>query len=247
MRLAFRPVRVGTGALLVLMLVSGLVMISGRAMALVEVPEQNPGILSIWTDDLDMDYTDMDPGEEAYIRLDVQLEDAEEGLLHLEVRKSGELATVTDGLELDVLRCDVPWTNVPSSVTFGVTPACADNPQVIMESTAADDYSVSSPFMNLNGIRRGTDIHLLARVGLPAAADPALVDDREAEFAFGLLSEGDELIDTAALPNSSAVPAALAVSGADVLALALFAGGAIGLGILVRACRARPGDQEVAA
>ena len=52
-------------------LVSGLLLVSTKAIAAIQVPEQHPGLLSIWTDSYPLEYQDMDPGESAYVRLNI--------------------------------------------------------------------------------------------------------------------------------------------------------------------------------
>ena len=215
------------------MLLAGLLLVSTRAWAEIQVPEQHPGLLSIWTDSLPLHYSDMAPGEETFVRLTVQLDDSNEGDLSLQLRKSGDLATVPGGLEIEIARCDVPWTNVPTGVTEGVTPACAPGAEPLLEATPGDDYSTASPTWDLDEIEQGTREFLLVRIGIPATTPVAVTEGLSADFGFGLFAEGADA------PTIPVTPAALAVTGLDVLALALIAVGAIGIGVAVRLRRTR--------
>lgn len=206
-------------------LVSGLLLVSSRAIAAIEVPEQNPGLISLWTDSYPLDFQDMDPGESVYVRLDVALDDTDRGDLELEVRKDGDLATMAGGLEVEVERCDVDWANVPSGVTTSAPPTCAAGQSMLLWADSADDYDTSSPRWALGEITDTEPVHLMVRLALPSTTASSAILDRNASFGFGLFAEGETQV--AALPSPR-----LALTGMDVLSLALIAIGAIGAGVI---------------
>ena len=209
------------------MLMSGLALTASRAAAMVPVPEDNPGLLSVYADSYPLHYTDMAPGEEAFVRLDVVLSDSSAGELSLQVRKSGELATMNGGLEMDVKHCDEPWTNVPLTVTEGVVPLCSSGSRVVLHADDSTDFALDSPTWNVDDLQRDTVDHLLVRLGIPLTTSLASVEGRSAEFAFGLTASGleDPIMIT---------PSGLALTGFDSLYLALVGAGIIGIGIAVR-------------
>jgi len=229
-----RGTRVLALAACVGMLVSGLLLVSTKAIAAIQVPESNPGLLSLWTDSYPLEYHDMDPGESAYVRLNVQLDDTDRGDLTLEVRKFGDLATVAGGLELTVERCDVGWTSVPSGVTTTGAPSCAAGRTALLAAGAGDDFTVASPRWDLGEIDDTSTVFMLVTLALPSSTAPSVVDGLDASFGFGLFAEGE----VAAAPIS---PSALAFTGLDALSLLLVAVGAIGAGFIVSRSRARGG------
>lgn len=214
------------------MLVSGLLLVSTKAIAAIQVPESNPGLLSLWTDSYPLEYHDMDPGESAYVRLNVQLDDTDRGELTLEVRKDGDLATVAGGLELTVERCDVGWTAVPSGVTSAGAPVCASGRTALLAAGAGDDFTVASPTWDLGEIASSSTVYMLVTLALPSSTPAADVSGLSANFGFGLFAEGRAI----AAPIT---PAALAFTGVDALALLLVAVGAIGAGAVVSRSRSR--------
>lgn len=214
------------------MLVSGLLLVSTKAIAAIQVPESNPGLLSLWTDSYPLEYHDMDPGESAYVRLNVQLDDSDRGDLTLEVRKNGDLATVAGGLELTVERCDVDWTSVPSGVTSSGAPVCASGRTALLAADDADDFAVASPTWDLGEIEDDSTVYMLVTLALPSSTPQATVNGLSASFGFGLFAEGQAV----AAPIT---PAALAFTGMDALSLLLVAVGAIGAGVIVSRRRAR--------
>lgn len=218
------------------MLVSGLLLVSTRAIAAVQVPEATPGLLSLWTDTYPLELHDLDPGESAYVRLDVTLNDTDRGDLTLEMRKFGDLATTTGGLEIDVERCAVPWTSVPSGVTTTGTPVCADGRTALLSASPSDDYQSDSPTWDLGMITDTGTVHMLVTLAIPSSTVQTTLDGMDAAFGFGLFAEGQEVA-------AVTTPAALAFTGMDALSLLLVAVGAIGAGVIVSRTR----DREVEA
>jgi hypothetical protein len=204
-------------------LVSGLLLVSTRAMAAIQVPESNPGLLSLWTDSYPLEYHDMDPGESAYVRLNVQLDDTDRGELTLEVRKSGELATVDGGLELSVERCDVDWAAVPSGVTASGAPSCASGRTMLLAAGASDDFELASPTWSLGEIANTDTVFMLVRLALPSTTPATRVSGMSASFGFGLFAEGKAA-------SRAIVSSGLAFTGVDVVSLLLVAVGAISAG-----------------
>ena len=217
------------------MLVSGLLLVSTRAIAAVSIPESTPGLLSLWTDSYPLEYHDMDPGESVFVRLDVELDHADRGDLTLQVRKFGDLATTSGGLELHVERCAVPWTAVPSGVTATGAPVCASGRISLLSADPADDYQSVSPTWYLGEITNADTVFMLVTLAIPSTTVQASLDGMDAAFGFGLFAEGQEV----AAPIT---PAALAFTGSDALSLLLIALGAIGAGIVVTRGRAKEID-----
>ena len=209
------------------MLVAGLALTASRAAAMVPVPEDTPGHISVYTDSYPLRYTDMAPGEEAFVRLDVLLTDSSAGELNLQVRKSGDLATMPGGLEVQVAHCDEPWTNVPMTVTEGVLPLCSSGVTEVLDVNDSVNFSLDSPIWSVDELQRDTVDHLLVRLRIPTTTALASVEGRSAEFGFGLQASGldDAIIIT---------PEALALTGFDTLYLVLVAVGVIGVGVGVR-------------
>jgi hypothetical protein len=211
-------------------LVSGLLLVSTKAIAAIQVPEQNPGLLSIWTDSYPLEYQDMDPGESAYVRLNIDLDDTDRGDLELEVRKDGDLATMAGGLEVMVERCDVDWANVPSGVTSSPAPTCASGRTTLLWADSNDDYGATSPRWALGEITDTETVFLLVSLALPSSTPAAATLDRDASFGFGLFAEGTSVV-------APITPTRLALTGLDVLSLALIAIGAIGAGVIATRSR----------
>jgi hypothetical protein len=214
------------------MLVSGLLLVSTRAIAAVQVPETTPGLLSLWTDSYPLEFHDLDPGESAHIRLNVQLDDTDRGDLTLEVRKFGDLATTAGGLELGVDRCAVPWTDVPSGVTSTGTPVCASGRTALLSADPSHDYESDSPTWQLGPITDDSTVYMLVTLAIPSTTAQADLNGMDAAFGFGLFAEGEAV----AAPIA---PAALAFTGMDALSLLLVAVGAIGAGVVVSRSRAQ--------
>lgn len=218
-----------------LLLVLGLALTTSRASAMIKVPENTPGLLSIYTDSYPLHYSDMAPGEEAFVRLDVLLSDAEAGELSLKVRKSGDLATVNGGLEMEVQHCEDDWTNVPLSVTDGITPECDTGATILLQIDESEDYRIDSPVFDVDDLERNHVEHLLVTLAIPATTDLAAVEGLSADFGFGLFASG--LDDPRIITPGSVTPSVLAFTGFDALYLALIAVGAIGIGVAVRVRR----------
>lgn len=214
------------------MLISGFLMISTKAIAVVLIPETTPGLLSLWTDSYPLQYHDLDPGEAAFIRLNVALDDTDRGDLTLEVRKDGDLATVPGGLRVTVERCAVGWTAVPSGVTDEGAPACAAGRSALLTAGSSNDFAADSPRWSLGEIQDERTVYLLVTLALPSSTPAASVDGLSARFGFGLFAQGRAV----ASPINSDE---LALTGVDVLALALVAVGAIGAGTILGRSRAR--------
>lgn len=217
------------------MLVSGLLLVSTRAIAAVQVPESYPGLLSLWTDSYPLEFHDMDPGEAAYARLNVELDDSDRGDLTLQVRKFGDLASTAGGLELGVERCDVPWTSVPSGVTTTGAPVCASGRTALLTADSADDYESASPTWSLGEITDASTVYMLVTLAIPSTTVPTTLDGMDAAFGFGLFAQGEQV----AAPIT---PAALAFTGMDALSLLLVAIGAIGAGVVISRGRAQGVD-----
>lgn len=215
------------------MLLSGLLLLSTRAYAAIKVPEANPGFISLYADQYPIQFGNMDPGEYAYAQVDVHLDGSPVGDLELQLRRSGDLALVAGGLVLTVERCAVPWANVPSGVVMTGAPTCAQGRQLLDTSNESDDYDDSSPIFDLGEIRDETAVYLLARVGIPSTTLQSNVNARSAEFGLGLFADGTTIT------APPVTPPALAITGVDVLSLALIAVGAIGVGIVVSRMRGR--------
>ena len=236
-----------------IVLVVGLALTTSRASAMIKVPENTAGLLSIYTDSYPLHYTDMAPGEEAWVRLDVVLSDAQAGELSLEVRKSGELATMAGGLVVDVAHCDVAWTNVPMTVSNGISPVCETGGTLLFRADDSADYRISSPVWDVDELERDHVDHLLVRLGLPDSTPLASVEGLTADFVFGLFAEGlDDIavVTPGGATPSGLTPSALALTGFDALYLALVAVGIIGIGIAVRVRRSsdnKPESDEVPA
>lgn len=225
------PTRRSTSAVAIvisaLVLVAGLALTTSRASAMIKVPENTAGLLSIYTDSYPLHYTDMAPGEDAFVRLDIALADADAGDLSLQVRKSGDLATMAGGLEMTVERCEVDWTNVPMSVTSGVAPLCSTGATELLRVDETADFRIASPTWSVDELQNGRVDHLLVTLALPVTTSLAAVEGRSADFGFGLFASGLEDI-------AVVTPPSLAFTGFDALYLALVAVGTIGIGIAVR-------------
>jgi hypothetical protein len=211
------------------LLATGLAMASSRAAAALQVPEDHPGLISLWTDSLPLEYDDIDPGESVYIRLDVQLAGADRGDLDLQLTKSGDLAGPDGALEIGVERCDVPWTSVPSGVTTAPPPSCASNQRSLVW-VDPDVVVVARAQWALGEVTSAQPAHLMVTLTVPSSALTAEVEDRWVDFAFGLFAEGVSVA-------TPVTPTRLALTGMDVLSLALIAIGAIGAGIIVTRTR----------
>ena len=214
-------------------LLVGLTLISTRAWADFKVPESNPGLLSLWTDSYPLHYSDMAPGDEAFVRLNVELDDIDRGDLSLEVRKDGDLATLAGGLVIDVARCAVPWTNVPTGLTQSASPDCTNGEDFLLAADPSDDYALDSPTWDLGEIEKDSTIYMLVTLALPDSTPAFRVEGLSADFGFGLFADGED----AALPIT---PTRLAFTGVDILSLVLVGVGALGVGVVFSVSRRRP-------
>jgi hypothetical protein len=223
-------------AVTAVVMASGFTIAGASAWGAVLVPSSTPGLLSVWTTDYPIHYDDMEPGDQAFIALMVELDDTDAGDLSLQVRKDGELATMPGGLSIDIDRCDLPWNDVPGGISVAATtasPTCDLGEARLLSATASDDFRDDSPTWDLGVISRTALIHLLVRVSIPDTTSLVDVEDRSATFAFGLFAEGEELIvPTAGGPG-------LAFTGIDAVAIAMIAGGAIGVGLVLVLVRRR--------
>jgi len=213
-------------------LLLGLVLGSARAWAELKVPEATPGMLSIWTDSLPVHYSEMGPGDEAYVRLTLQLDDAPVGDLALQVRKSGALATVDGGLVIDVARCAVPWTGVPTGVTESADPECASGAEQLLAADSGDDFRIVSPTWDLDQIHSVSLVYMLVTLSLPESTALSRVEGLSADFGFGLFA-------TSPAGALTPAPARLVVTGTDALPLILIGVGALGIGTIAVARRGR--------
>jgi len=215
------------------MLVSGLMLVSSKAIAAVLIPESAPGLISLWTDTYPLEFPDLDAGESAFVRLTVQLDHTDHGDLTLEVRKFGDMATTAGGLELSVERCAVEWTAVPTGVVASGDPVCASGRTTLLSAGPSDDFTTSSPRWDLGVITDEDAVFLLVTLALPDTLPAGSFDTMDAAFGFGLFAEG--------LPVAASVTptGSLAFTGMDALSLLLVAAGAIGTGVVVTRMRAR--------
>ena len=214
------------------MLVSGLLLVSTKAIAAVQIPEATPGLISLWTDTLPLEFPDMDPGDSAFIRLTVQLDDTDRGDLALEVRKFGDLATTEGGLELTVERCAVDWVDVPTGVVTSGDAVCPSGRSSLLSADPDDDFTTSSPRWDLGEIARNQDVFLLVTLALPDTLPATAFDGMDAAVGFGLFAQGVPVV-------APLTPSSLAFTGMDALSLLLVAAGAIGTGVVVTRMRAR--------
>lgn len=211
-------------------LVVGVMSFSGRAWAAwVDLAENGlPGHLTLASDaGPTPNFMDMSPGAVEYWQIDVSLADPSSPLT-MQFARNGELVDRPDGLWIEGKGCSVEWT-------MSAPPTCSGTMTNAMPGKPASDASYdSSPVMDMGTITSAQDRFLLVTLSIPdspeARADETLMG-LSATVGFGFTASGDEVVTPPTPPSS------LAKTGADILAIALMALGAVGLGLVVRSAR----------
>lgn len=241
-RMRLRAALLAAGGLLV----AGALALTGvhAGVALVPVPEDD-GLLRLEASAHPAWFDGLQPGETRYLRIAAHLEGVPGGVLTLELRKDGELVEHSEGLELRLLSCDLPWSAVPGDGVLDGPPSCVGETREIARAGPAEDYRITSPVWPLGELGADRARQLLLTVHLPVGgADRALLEGR---FAVGLHASGIEL-DTlgqhAVSAAGAAYPldpfAALPALGAAPLPAVALAAGLLLLGLGLRT-RGRPG------
>ncbi len=206
---AWSPLRLVLAGVATLVLVAGASLFSVRAFAaLNDLPEPGlPGYLTLRSDPSPAQFMDLAPGSPARWEIDAGLQDADAARLTIEMRKDGELVDHPHGLEVTVERCDAEWTGSEDA------PVCNDNWALVMDATPLDDYSTSSPVVDLDGLTAASGKYLLVTLALDdspeAAADESLMG-LTGEVGFGLTATGDGV---AATPTPTPTPGATVSPG----------------------------------
>ena len=161
------------------------------ASALMPVPQARDGLLRLEASAQPAWFDGIGPGETRYLRIAAHLEGAPSGAASLELRKDGELVEHSEGLELRLRSCSLPWTAVPVDGVLDVEPGCPGQAREITTAGPAHDYRSASPVWPLGQLDRASSKQLLLSVHLPAdGTDRALLEGR---FAVGLHAQGAEL------------------------------------------------------
>lgn len=249
----------------VALLCCGLALFSGRAWAVfVDVTQTgSPGMLSLRANPGTMVF-DLSPGSPAQIQIAVDLAGPTSPLT-LQFTRDGALVTHPDGLIVQLQRCPQEWGNFPAA------PTCASGAVNVLGPIAASDVTLG-PLMPLGipaapgapvfpggTVSSTQSSYVLATLSLPdtpeARSDESLMG-LEATIGLGFSASGDGPIPTnppgsppISPPGSTAVPSAtrpgLVNTGLDILAVAMIAAGALGLGLVLRTARRRsPGDPQ---
>jgi hypothetical protein len=222
-----------------LMIAGGLSLVSMRASAaFLPVQGAQGPHLRLQSDPSPAQFLDLSPGSVAQWQISASVVDTVASLT-VEFVHGGALVTQPiDGLQVQVQRCDAPWSNVATS------PACSENRQNVFGPAAASSMPVGT-HTNLGGITSARDKFLLVTMSLPntayARADKSL-QGLSGTLSFGLTAADATATTTTVIgTNSRPVPAlrpkVLAFTGADAVPLGLLALGAAGLGIIISGAR----------
>lgn len=200
-----------------------------------EVPETGTeGRLVLLSDPYPVRFDDLSPGETHYWQVAATIQGAPTASLVLEVRKSGELVEHPGGLVVAIERCDTAWTGVEAG-----DPQCSGGRAPVTRATPTEDYALTSPVFDLDGVDERDGTHLLVALGLETddTGDETLMG-LEGDIALGLTAAADDPAQPPT-PGVPVPPPALPVTGADPLGLLLAALGAVGLGLVALATRMR--------
>jgi len=237
----------------IVVLCCGLALFSGRAWAVfIDVTETgSPGMLSLRANPGAMEF-DLSPGSPAHVQIAVDLVGPSSPLT-LQLTRDGELVTHPRGLLVQLQRCAQEWDDFPAA------PTCASGAVAVLGPIAADDPSLG-PLMPLGvpapagapvfpggTVSSTQSSYVLATLSLPdtpeARSDESLMG-LQATIGLGFSASGDGPVPTnppVAPPVSGGTPS-LVNTGVDILAIALTAAGALGLGITLKATRRRSQD-----
>lgn len=182
-----------------------------------------PGLLSLGVDDSTPLYGELSPGDSMQWLVEASVEDGLEGATTFEFRATGNMV-YESGLAVSVVSCTGEFSD-PSTGT----PTCSGTSEESVPTTPLRDIAgiddAAGTLYDLGTVDSQHPIQLLVTLSLPQ--DAPEVDSAEADIALVVHAEGDDVI--AGEPTPS--PDELADTGADVIALGLFALGAIGLGL----------------
>jgi hypothetical protein len=230
--------RIALLVLFCLMLAGGLSVFSARAYAAFSpVPGAQGPHLSLQSDPQPVSFLNMSPGSVEHWQIDSSLIDAT-STLTLQFAGSGGLVSHPNGLQVQIDRCDVAWTNVST------TPACASGGTNVFGPAAASLVSETTIY-DLAGLTNTHDKYLMVTLSIPdsaaAEADTTLMG-LTATVGVGLTATGADPTEPGSpssptTPGSPGSPSNLAFTGVDIGGLILLALGAIGLGLVITGAR----------
>lgn len=199
---------------------------SGALAAFESVAETGePGLLRLSSDERAPLWSTLSPGQQTRWLIRADLEGEDRGEVALELRAGGELAG-PGGLTVSISACDGEFGD-PSAAA---APACRGERDEVLEETPLADVA-SAPDEGgdrypVGEIAEGDPRQFLVTLALPAeAATP----QGETRVGLGVHARGDDA--------PAGEPDELAVTGADIAALALLAAGLVGIGAGVAALR----------
>jgi hypothetical protein len=224
---------------------SALVMVSAGAVAALEdVPETSPdGLLWLQSDEYPLHFVDLSPGNPAHWQIGSQLDGAPLSTLTLEVERDGELVEHPRGLSVSVERCDTEWTTVSTGGE------CATGATDVLAIGPADATAETSPVWDLDGLSSTSGKYVLVTLAVEdsaAARSDETLMGLTGTLGLGFTAAGDESMTPPSATPPEDPPAGsppvdpasperpgsplLALTGADVVPLALLAAGLLGLG-----------------
>lgn len=207
---------------------AGVVLAASGAMAAFESLAETgaPGLLRLSADDRAPLWSTLSPGEETRWLIRADLDDADRGDLELELRADGELAW-PDGLTVAISACSGEFGD-PSPPA---EPPCAGVLTTVLATTplaeVASALDAEGDRFDLGVIRRDGPRQIVVALALPENAAP---NGARTRVLLGVHAAGNGQGDDEGQNE-------LAVTGADVAALALLAAGLISVGAGATALR----------
>lgn len=203
----------------------GLALTTSRASAVLhELAETGePGLLSLRIDPQTPLWATLAPGDSMHWLIEASLEDAASGTLALETRSAGALPEIS-GMTAEILACtgafdlatDPPGCSGAIEVPLAVTPL-----------TRLDHHDGRYDLIDLH---RGDPRQILVTLAIPSSVSAEVIAGKTAHVGLGVHAAGEDPSIAAPVTAEPPPRAGLAVTGADVLALALLAAGLTGLG-----------------
>ncbi|PFG33292.1 hypothetical protein ATL42_1160 [Sanguibacter antarcticus] len=235
--------------------------VQAGALAAVVVPEPVDADLLVQADWPLSPLGTLAPGRPAHWVVDTWVVGTAEAEFTLELRKDGDLMTMTEGATTTVERCATAWVGLPDD------PACESGWGDVAAVVPTDDYDAWSPVWMLSTKRAYEPVHLLVTIaldespdttnnpdlmgltgnialGVTATATTPLPDDEKPDAPPTPGSgSGDDVGLAPAPPASAPGGPSLPVTGADVLGLLLSAAAIASGGVLILGARRRVEDR----
>jgi len=218
-----------TGVAAGLLIAAG-ALLAAQSAGAVTIPGTAGGRLSLEADSYPAHWTDVQPGDSVDWQLWPVLEGESGAELSLEITRSGDLVQTSDGLQLDLRSCPVPWQPAASAIPTAPQECAGGAGTTIVDGPMAAVPQNSSYL--LGEMNAGPGPYLLATLSVPSTMVPSAqqqTDGWSADFSFGFAVAGQVVTVTPA--------GSLASTGIDPLGPILFGLGALLAGLVLAVSR----------